>query len=137
MAHALVVDDEHDVRFLLGLLLESAGMTVEVADNGEVALACLAQGTFDVVVLDLMMPVVDGWGVLEALHGRPDAPPVVVLTAHASPAERRRALDLGAATFVHKPFDPDRLAEQVLELAQASPDEVAECRRREMEQLQP
>ena len=67
----------------------------------------------DVICLDLMMPVMDGWGVLEELNGRDDPPPVIVLSAKTADEDILRALELGASAYVFKPFDPVVLRSKV------------------------
>jgi CheY-like chemotaxis protein len=97
----LVVDDEKDVQGYLRLVLEEAGYTVECAGDGQEALQKTAVFRPDLVVLDLMMPVMDGWEVLRWLRSGGSPPPVVILSAL---AERRRALREGAAACLSKPF---------------------------------
>jgi CheY-like chemotaxis protein len=101
----LVVDDEHDLRHFLELLMRSAGYDVDVAADGQEALDRIAARTPDLMLLDLMMPVMDGWAVLERLAGR-RPPAVVVLSAAADPD---RALRAGAAACVTKPFSVQAL----------------------------
>src|SRR4051812_27816502 len=96
----LVVDDEDDVRTFVRLVLETAGYEVRCAADGKEALQAIHIERPDLVVLDLMMPVMDGWQVLAAIaHEHP--PLVVVLSAA---ADLSRAQVLGAAATVAKPF---------------------------------
>ena len=101
----LVVDDEHDVQALVRLVLERQGYDVEAASDGREALVKIGAQRPDLVVLDLMMPELDGWGVLEHLRGT-DAPPrVVLLSAYAhDPQTRQRGADAGAWACLGKPF---------------------------------
>ena len=110
MARVLVVDDEPDILLLHRLNLEAAGHEVLLAADGQRALARVDADAPDVMVLDVMMPVLDGWAVLEALRSRP-APslPVVVVSAKSAPADVERAATLGAAGYFTKPFDADSL----------------------------
>ena len=112
MARVLVIDDEPDVRWLLRLSLERVGHEVILAEDGLRGVAMAQRQRPDVIVLDLMMPVMDGYGVLEALgkDTRKAALPVLVLTAKAIPAEEARVTGAGAKRFLTKPFDPDDLA---------------------------
>jgi CheY-like chemotaxis protein len=112
MARVLIVDDEPDVLLMLRIALESAGHETGLAADGDEALQRLRRDRFDVVVLDIMMPVLDGWGVLAALADDPDAPPVVVITADHGASEQR-ARDLGATGFLLKPLDMDVLLSRV------------------------
>jgi PAS domain S-box-containing protein len=108
--HILVVDDVLDNRNLLAQQLRRKGHRVsEAADGGE-ALARIAAERPDLVLLDLMMPVMDGFGVLERLKGDGGSLlPVIVLTAATERESRMRALTLGAHEFLNKPFDTEEL----------------------------
>jgi CheY-like chemotaxis protein len=90
MARVLVIDDEPDVRWLLRMSLERVGHEVILAEDGLRGVAMAQRQRPDVIVLDLMMPVMDGYGVLDALakDGRTAALPVLVLTARATPRKR-------------------------------------------------
>ena len=113
MANVLVVDDEPDILLLHRLNLESAGHSVVLAADGMTALDRIAEQRPDCVVLDVMMPVLDGWGVLERLRGVADAPPVLVVSAKSAPADIDKALGLGARDFLAKPFDGEELLARV------------------------
>lgn len=110
----LVVDDSADNRGLLVELLEEAGYGVAEACNGQQALASLQADRPDLVLLDLLMPVLDGFGVLEALKEmRGPFLPVIVLTATSDRGVRLRARALGAHEFLAKPIDRDELLVRV------------------------
>ncbi|MGH9186184.1 MAG: response regulator [Acidimicrobiales bacterium] len=109
MARVLVVDDEPDILLLHRVNLEAAGHEVFLAADGERALCRMASDLPDVVLLDVMMPVLDGWAVLEALQSRDDGPAVLVVSARSAPADVERATALGAAGYLTKPFDADDL----------------------------
>lgn len=96
----LVVDDDDTVRQLVSRILGASGYAVDAAGNGEDALERIRAGHPDLVVLDLMMPVLDGWGVLCRLRGMPDRPPVIILSAV---EDCRRAMQEGAAGCLQKP----------------------------------
>jgi len=100
----LVVDDEATVRFLLSRVLAHAGYTVEVATDGESALERIGASRPDLVVLDLMMPGLDGWGVMQRLKESASPPPVLVVSAHGDSETPRRAVEAGAAEYMTKPF---------------------------------
>jgi DNA-binding response OmpR family regulator len=119
VAFVLVVDDEPDILLLHRLNLEAAGHSVVLAADGMTALERIADRRPDCVVLDVMMPVLDGWGVLERLKAVDDPPPVLVVSAKSSPADIGRARDLGAADFLAKPFDGDELVDRVAALLAA------------------
>jgi DNA-binding response OmpR family regulator len=114
----LIVDDEPDILLMLRLTLEAEGFETGLAADGESALERLRGERFDLMLLDVMMPVMDGWGVLERLSDVPDAPAVIVVSAKTAPQDVSRALELGAAEYVTKPFavtDLTRLIGEVLE----------------------
>jgi CheY-like chemotaxis protein len=114
MARVLVIDDEPDVRWLLRMTLERRGHEVLLAEDGLRGVAMAQRQHPDAIVLDLMMPVMDGYEVLDALvkDGRTSHVPVVVLTAKALPEEEERCAQAGARGFLVKPLDPaDLVAE--------------------------
>ncbi|MCM2256522.1 MAG: response regulator [Vicinamibacteria bacterium] len=98
----LLVDDEEDVRLLVSHILADTGYQVDTVVNGREALRRIAESKPDLVLLDLMMPELDGWQVLSALRESLDAPPVLVLSAY---CDDRKAADLGARGWIRKPFD--------------------------------
>ena len=100
----LVADDEEDVRFLLSRLLGDVGFDVHLAADGLEALERIEAVRPDLLILDLMMPALDGWGVLERLKGEVNAPLVVLLTARGDPESFARGMREGAAAYVTKPF---------------------------------
>ncbi len=100
----LVVDDEEDVRVLVARLLGAVGHEVESAADGAEALAKIGQQRPDLIVLDLLLPGVDGWEVLRQLQREPDPPPVVILTGRGDFATLTRGVRAGASAYVIKPF---------------------------------
>jgi DNA-binding response OmpR family regulator len=115
----LVVDDDPDIRHMLAFSLEGHGLTVRTAADGDAALRQLAADPPACMVLDLMMPDVDGFTVLERLRDDPDAPAVrvLVLSCRSDEAAQARAAELGAAGYLVKPTDPDLLAARIVALA--------------------
>jgi DNA-binding response OmpR family regulator len=104
----LVAEDDADLRDLVALTLTDAGMDVELAANGREALARVAQRRPDLVLLDMMMPVLDGKGFCEALRLLDEDPPrVVVMTAADRVAQSAAAVC--AVSWIAKPFDIDEL----------------------------
>jgi CheY-like chemotaxis protein len=118
----LVVDDEPQVVWVLQFGLQAEGYETVAAHDGFEALDQIRRHHPAYVVLDVMMPRMDGWSVLEALAELPAAerPVVVMVTALASTADRERAVALGAAAYVPKPFDIDELVGVLQGLALAS-----------------
>ena len=124
MTRVLVVDDEPDILLLVRLHLEAAGHEVVLAADGERALERIEAERPDAVVLDVMMPVLDGWAVLERLRDGP-APPVLVVSARSSAADVAHAVRLGASDYLTKPFDAVALVNAVDRLITQTPDERA------------
>ena len=103
--HVLVVDDERDVQALVRLVLERQGYDVDAASDGREALEKIGLRRPDLVVLDLMMPEIDGWGVLERLRAAGSPPRVVLLSAYAhDPRTQQRGAEAGAWACLGKPF---------------------------------
>jgi CheY-like chemotaxis protein len=109
----LLVDDEQPIQTLLSFPLQRDGYEVVQASDGREALTRFSEQPFDLVVLDVMMPRMDGWSVLEAVGKLPEEsrPHVVMVTALASAPDRERAERLGAVAYVTKPFDMDQLVQ--------------------------
>lgn len=105
----LVVEDEEDLASALQRLLQDAGFTVDVSHDGEDGLWLALETTYDLVVLDLMLPRLQGERVLAELRARPRYVPVLVLTARDAVPDRVRLLDAGADDYVIKPFEPAEL----------------------------
>jgi CheY-like chemotaxis protein len=112
----LVVDDDASIRELLSTALEDDGYEVVPATNGQDALAVVERWRPDVIVLDLMMPIMDGWTFAKRLREL-DEIPIVVLSAVNDIA--RHAKSVGAAEVVGKPFDLDQLLPKVARAAEA------------------
>ena len=134
----LVVDDEEDIRELCRVNLEFEGFEVVDAADGPTALELANTSQPDVIFLDLMMPVMDGWEVLRRLK-EDDATadvPVVLLTARTGESDQMRGWEEGILEFVSKPFNPLSLVELAKRaLERRDPAQEAERRRRILEQL--
>ena len=119
MARILIVDDEGSLRRLLRMILEQEGHEIIEAEDGRYALLALQrEGPFQVLVLDLMMPWVDGWEVLRNL--RHNAPKVIVLTAREDHYAEERAERSGDVfRYLTKPYDPDDVVAAVREALSA------------------
>jgi DNA-binding response OmpR family regulator len=105
----LVVDDEPNVRLVVRTALEAEGYGVVEARDGEEALARLRDRRFDLILLDLRLPVLDGMGTLRRLRESGDDTPVVIVTAHGSVPDAVAAIKLGAIDFLAKPMTPEAL----------------------------
>jgi len=108
----LVIDDDDDIRVLVATLLERTGATVRQAPNGREGLREFHAWRPDLVILDVSMPELDGWGVLERIRDMSDVP-VLMLTARGDELERVRGLQAGADDYVVKPFGKQELAARV------------------------
>jgi DNA-binding response OmpR family regulator len=114
----LVIDDEAPIRLLCRVNLEAEGMAVLEAADGPSGLEEARTHTPDVVLLDVMMPGLDGWQVAEQLlqDDRTSEIPIIFLTARAEFRDRARGLDIGGVDYVTKPFNPLELAPLVRDL---------------------
>ena len=119
----VVVDDEDDIREIAGLSLELGGWAVSSASGGQECLDRVAALRPEVVLLDVMMPTLDGLATLAALRALPleQQPVVVFLTAKTQAREREHLLALGAAGVLAKPFDPMTLADDLAAVLDAGP----------------
>lgn len=131
MAQILVVDDEPDVRTIIATTLETMGHETVTASNGEEAINKIRRRRYDLVVLDIMMPQVNGYEVLEQLRATPSRAetPVIVVTAKHDPSGVRREVEQGVVDHLAKPFLPSEL-ETMVERALNAGEQVVEERRR-------
>jgi len=121
----LIVEDDEALRTAVRAMLERGGYDVSVAGDGAAGSRALAAGAFDVVLLDLGLPFVDGWRILDGLEtGK--APSVIVISARGEERAKVRALDMGADDYLAKPFGADELLARIRAvLRRANPDAVA------------
>ncbi len=114
-AHILVVDDEEDIRELVKYNLEREGHQVTCADSGESAVDIARRDDIDLIVLDLMLPGIDGLEVTRTLKGSPEtaAIPILMLSAKGEEADIVTGLELGADDYVPKPFSPRELLARI------------------------
>ncbi|MFL6695009.1 MAG: response regulator, partial [Ramlibacter sp.] len=108
-ARVLVVDDGAENRELISLVLTEQGLWVEEAENGQVALDMVAAGSYDLVLMDIQMPVMDGYTATRELRGRGVQVPIVALTAHAMKGFEVEVLQAGFTAYLVKPVDIDAL----------------------------
>ena len=109
----LLVEDEADLAATLRKTLVESGFSVDLTVDGEEALWQAEGAAYDVIVLDLMIPIVDGWEVLKRIRARGDCSPVLVLTARDATIDKVRALDAGADDYLTKPFTLDELLARI------------------------
>ena len=134
----LIVDDEASIRLLCRVNLRLEGMDTVEARDGESALRVARELKPDLIVLDVMMPNVDGWHVAAELSGDRETRdlPIVFLSARAEPADHARGYELGAVGYVTKPFDPTALGSTVLAvLERLRRGELEEMRRERLHEL--
>jgi signal transduction histidine kinase len=126
-ADILIVDDEVDVAKIIAINLEFDGHHVRIAYNGREALEEVARKAPDCILLDIMMPVMDGWQVLQALKKNPDTAeiPVIVVTARRTDVDHIRGFSGGAVEYITKPFNPEDLKLYVAKALEPR-DEIAE-----------
>ena len=121
----VVVDDDKEVQEIITFALSRNGFEVAVASNGQQLQDILAMNTPDLIILDIMMPGLDGYQIFSSLrkNAATQHVPVIIMTAHAENIYVRISLDLGAAVHITKPFHPLELVGRVQRLLQAIPQE--------------
>jgi DNA-binding response OmpR family regulator len=123
----LIVDDDIELSDGLRVVLEKQGFRVIQARDGQQGRSLVYQQRPDLVILDMMMPRMGGYPVLEHFHGKPDAPPIIMITANEGSRHKAYAEYLGVIDYIRKPFAMERLLEAVHRgLAGQKPDEEAE-----------
>ena len=122
MSQILVVEDDPDIAQLIGHYLEKTGHTVEFLSSGAAVMPAIRRRPPDLVVLDLMLPELDGLMICQAMRGDPQtaAIPVIMVTARGEEADRITGLELGADDYVTKPFSPKELVARVAALLRRS-----------------
>ncbi|WP_309090151.1 response regulator [Phenylobacterium sp.] len=115
----LTVDDSRTMRDMLRLALTNAGFTVLQAEDGEHGLEVMRDGGPDVIVTDINMPKLDGYGFIEGVRADPvyRATPILVLSTESSAEKKMRAREAGASGWIVKPFSPDKLVEAIRRVA--------------------
>lgn len=115
MKKILVIEDNNDVRENIAEILSLAGYEVESAENGKVGLVKVNQFKPDLILCDVMMPELDGYGVLKILASNPQfaTVPFIFLTAKSEKVDLRRGMSLGASDYITKPFDDADLLESI------------------------
>jgi two-component system, OmpR family, alkaline phosphatase synthesis response regulator PhoP len=114
----LLAEDEPDIQLIVRIALEDAGHDVVVVEDGQAAVEQARAETFDVVLLDVMMPRLDGLGACETLKAdsRTQRLPVIFLTARSQQSEVQAGLRIGALGYIIKPFDAFTLADEIAAL---------------------
>ncbi len=110
----LVVEDALDNRQLYSYLLEEWGALVEVAEHGEAALSLINKMDFDLVLMDLNMPVMDGYETMRLLSYYRNRPPTIALTAYEANSQEVKLQQCGFDAYLAKPIDPQQLYEKII-----------------------
>jgi DNA-binding response OmpR family regulator len=109
MFHILVVDDDKNIRYVLKEILETAQYTVFAAENGEKAFDVLVKEHVDLVIVDIMMPCMDGYEFTKELRAFDSEMPILMVSAKQLPEDRKKGFLLGIDDFMVKPIDPEEL----------------------------
>lgn len=115
-AKILIIDDEKNILFTVRQTLEADGYEVSTATTGEAGLRMAAEANFDLVLLDLKLPGIDGVEVLRQLEQRPRRSQVIVISAYGTVTNAVEVMKLGALDFIEKPFAPRELRDAVLKV---------------------
>ena len=115
MKHLLLIEDNNEIRENTAEILELAGYKVRTAENGKIGVELALQEKPDLIICDIMMPVLDGYGVLHLLNKNPDLTgiPFIFLTAKAERSDFRRGMEMGADDYITKPFSDIELLNAV------------------------
>jgi OmpR family response regulator RpaB len=138
MARILLVDDSADIRHLLSTILKDEGHNVTVASDGVQAIEAIKEDAPELMILDIMMPRMDGYGVLKEMQtgGIKDDVKILVLTAKAAEADWVRGYKLGADDYLTKPFGADELVEAVNTLLKMDTDTIRRRSEQELDKAQ-
>lgn len=115
MKRILLIEDNPDVRENTAEILELAGYEVDTAENGKIGVSKANEKPFDLIICDIMMPELDGYGVLHILNKNPktSATPFIFLTAKAERADFRKGMNMGADDYLTKPFEETDLLDAI------------------------
>ena len=108
----LVVEDEPDIRRLLRAYLENEGFTVDETNNGQRAITMVKQNNYDLIILDIMIPEINGWSVCQKIR-KESYVPIIMVTAKGTEPDRIMGLELGADDYMVKPFSPKELIARI------------------------
>jgi two-component system cell cycle response regulator DivK len=113
--HVLLIEDNEQNRYLVTFLLEGSGYQVTSAATGPDGIELARSGVFDLVLLDIQLPAMDGYAVAAALKAdaRTCGVPIVAVTSHAMVGDREKALASGAEGYIEKPIDPDTFVGEI------------------------
>ena len=132
----LIVDDESAIRLVCRLNLDSVGFQTLEAADGETALALARSELPDLILLDVMLPGINGWGVAEALAASPETSeiPILFLSARADRADEARGHEAGGLGYITKPFDPEHMIARVRDVLDRTDRGERDALRREWQE---
>jgi DNA-binding response OmpR family regulator len=138
MARILIVEDNAEIRTLVSSILVEEGHKVGVAQNGQQALDMMMDDAPDVLVLDIMMPQMDGYSVLKEFKssGIKEQMKILILTAKTSESDWVRGYKLGADSYLTKPFDTDELINAIEDLLSSTKEQLRVRREAELDKAQ-
>ena len=138
MARILIAEDNAEIRALVSSILVEEGHKVSVAQNGQQGLDMLVEDPPDILVLDIMMPQMDGYTVLKELKsaGGKDQMKILILTAKTSESDWVRGYKLGADAYLTKPFDTDELINGIEDLLSSTKEQLRVRREAELDKAQ-
>lgn len=138
MARILIAEDNAEIRALVSSILVEEGHKVSVAQNGQQGLDMLMEDPPDILVLDIMMPQMDGYSVLKELKsaGVKDQMKILILTAKTSESDWVRGYKLGADSYLTKPFDTDELINAIEDLLSSTKEQLRVRREQELDKAQ-
>ena len=138
MARILIAEDNAEIRTLVSSILVEEGHKVGVAQNGQQALDMMLDDAPDVLVLDIMMPQMDGYSVLKELKssGIKEQTKILILTAKTSESDWVRGYKLGADSYLTKPFDTDELINSIEDLLSSTKEQLRVRREAELDKAQ-
>jgi DNA-binding NtrC family response regulator len=113
MSQALIIEDDEATRIVLRKMLERVQIDVEEAVNGMDGLLALKRKKFDVVLLDVSMPKMNGEQVMNVLHKRNESHPIIVVSAYLTKERIMKLMQLGVKEFIHKPFNIDKFYQTI------------------------
>jgi CheY-like chemotaxis protein len=113
VGRVLIAEDSRDTQRILAFMLARAGLQFEIVDTGQRAVDRALAGHFDVVLMDMQMPEMDGYAAVRCLREQGYSQPIIALTAHAMRADEEKCLAAGCTDYLTKPIDPETLVERV------------------------
>ena len=123
--HILIVDDDLSVSLVLSKAMQSSGMVTEIANSGEEALQLLSGKNYDLILMDINMPGMDGFETVEAIRKRGIRTPIIILSGRKEDIDTLYGLNIGADDYITKPFNPITLGAKVKALIRRSRNELS------------